>query len=147
MCVDLDLDLDLDLDHTHDHTRSTGALKPTPLQHRPSPAPATWTPAPSTDPDPGHQPRPAPVQVAEHVPKRFEATFLQNIDRANRRGVVLSWSRLQGSRGHVNPKGPKAVISTFVQRGYEHDRNATRMLRKCAKHPNFRNCILVFRHR
>ena len=53
----------------------------------------------------------------------------------------------QGSRGHVNPKGPKAVISTFVQRGYEHDRNATRMLRKCAKHPNFRNCILVFRHR
>ena len=85
MCVDLDLDLDLDLDHTHDHTRSTGALKPTPLQ---------W---PSTDPDPGHQPRPAPVQVAEHVPKRFEATFLQNIDRANRRGVVLSWSRLQAS--------------------------------------------------
>ena len=87
------------------------------------------------------------LEVAEHVPKRFEATFLQNIDRANRRGVVLSWSRLQGSRGHVNPKGPKAVISTFVQRGYEHDRNATRMLRKCARHPNFRNCILVFRHR
>ena len=54
---------------------------------------------------------------------------------------------LQGSRGHVNPKGPKAVISTFVERGYEHDRNATRMLRKCAKHPNFRNCILVFRHK
>ena len=106
--------------------------------------PLQW---PGTDPAPGHQPQPAPVQVAEHVPKRFEATFLQNIDRANRRGVVLSWSRLQGSRGHVNPKGPKAVISTFVQRGYEHDRNATRMLRKCAKHPNFRNCILVFRHR
>jgi hypothetical protein len=36
--------------------------------------------------------------VAEHVPKRFEATFLQNIDRANRRGVVLSWSRLQASK-------------------------------------------------
>ena len=54
---------------------------------------------------------------------------------------------LQGSRGHVNPKGPKAVISTFVERGYEHDRNATRMLRKCAKHPNFRNCILVFRRK
>ena len=37
------------------------------------------------------------LEVAEHVPKRFEATFLQNIDRANRRGVVLSWSRLQAS--------------------------------------------------
>ncbi len=39
------------------------------------------------------------------------------------------------------------MISTFVERGYEHDRNATRMLRRCAKHPNFRNCILVFRRK
>ena len=61
---------------------------------------------------------------------------------------LLTSDPSQGSRGHVNQtKGPKAAISTFVQRGYEHDRNATRMLRKCAKHPNFRNCILVFRHR
>jgi hypothetical protein len=86
------------------------------------------------------------LEVAEHVPKQFEATFLGNIDKANRIGVVLSWSRLQGSRGHVNPKGPRAVIAQFQERGYEHDRNATRKLRKCAKHPNFRSCLLVFRH-
>ena len=92
-----------------------------------------------------------PVQAEAPLPPAYLLTYLHVLTHSHRHACflacLLTSDPSQGSRGHVNPKGPKAVISTFVQRGYEHDRNATRMLRKCAKHPNFRNCILVFRHR
>ena len=66
---------------------------------------------------------------------RHETKYLDNLDLANRRSLVLSWSRWgtkKSGHGHVNPKTPQHVQSLFKRRGYRFDANATLTLRKCA---------------
>jgi len=88
------------------------------------------------------------LEVAEHIPKQFEPAFLSNIDCANTRGVVLSWSVVglkQGGIGHVNPRRYKQTGRLFESRGYTTDLVATRRLRRCATKSYFRNGLFVFR--
>ena len=43
------------------------------------------------------------AQVAEHIPPHLEANYLDNLDLANRVGLILSWSRWgpkQSAHGH-----------------------------------------------
>jgi len=81
------------------------------------------------------------LEVAEHIPKQFEAAFLRNIDKANRRGVVISWSpwgKGQSAHGHVNPKQTRQVMDLFAARGYALSLNSTSKLRRCATFPYFK---------
>jgi len=44
------------------------------------------------------------LEVAEHIPRRFEASFVRNVDCANTRGAVISWSSI--TQKQVRPYKP-----------------------------------------
>ena len=88
------------------------------------------------------------LEVAEHIPPKYEKVLLRNYDRANRQGIVLSWSNLgssQSNHGHVNPKRKSMVRLLFSKYGYSEDRNASAYLRQCATFLYLKRGIQVFR--
>ena len=88
------------------------------------------------------------LEVAEHIPHKFESVLLRNYDRANRQGIVLSWSNMgssQSNHGHVNPKRKSVVRLLFGKYGYAEDRNASAYLRQCATFLYLKRGIQVFR--
>lgn len=48
-------------------------------------------------------------EVAEHIPRQFESTFLANLDAHNTKGVLLSWSPIPDGNGHVNVRAESHV--------------------------------------
>jgi len=91
------------------------------------------------------------LEVAEHIPAKYEDIFLDNLHRHNVDGIVISWSIPEfGGDGHVNPKPNSYVIDKFISMGYLYDENSTTILRySCAEYPNpcwwFGHTIFVFR--
>jgi hypothetical protein len=85
------------------------------------------------------------LETAEHIPRRFERTFLDHIDATAAQGVILSWSTSRRGVGHVNIKSVKAVQQLFCQRGFHLDSVSTRKLRQAAYYWYFRRNILVLK--
>ena len=86
------------------------------------------------------------LQVGEHVPKAFEAAFVENLHRHNARGVVLSWAVVgQGGTGHVNEQSNEYVKAAVCAKGYVNDVEAEEALRKAARFPFFKKTLMVFR--
>lgn len=91
------------------------------------------------------------LEVGEHIPLEYEKIFLENLDRHNNCGIVLSWAiRGQGGDGHVNCLDNWEVIEKVERLGYQMDMESTVKLRQsCAEYPNtgwwFRNTLMVFR--
>lgn len=88
------------------------------------------------------------LEVAEHIPARYEQTLMRNIDRSNTRGIVISWSNMgssQSAHGHVNPKRKSQVRALFAPHGYVEDRNASAYLRRCATFLYLKRGIQVMR--
>jgi hypothetical protein len=43
------------------------------------------------------------LEVGEHIDAKYESTFVDNLHRANRKGIILSWGLVgQGGHSHVN---------------------------------------------
>ena len=70
------------------------------------------------------------MEVAEHIPKQFEETFLANIDAHNAKGVVLSWSPIVDGKGHVNPRPTSHVEHVLGKLGYVEDAAASKALQE-----------------
>jgi hypothetical protein len=93
------------------------------------------------------------LEVGEHIPAEYEETFMQNLDKHSKDGIVLSWAvRGQGGDGHVNCKDNEEVIPVVCSMGYDYEIVKTKELREeCATYPNvgwwFRNTLMVFRRR
>mmetsp|Transcript_5644 Transcript_5644/g.14953 ORF Transcript_5644/g.14953 Transcript_5644/m.14953 type:complete len:257 (+) Transcript_5644:179-949(+) len=88
------------------------------------------------------------LEVAEHIPKPFEAILMRNIDRSNTMGIVISWSNMgssQSNHGHVNPKRKSQVRQLFAPWGYVEDRNASAYLRTCATFLYLKRGVQVMR--
>lgn len=91
------------------------------------------------------------LEVGEHIPQEFQNIFIDNLDKHNKYGIVLSWAvRGQGGDGHVNCLNNDEVIELMTERGYIYDPESTQWLRvRCAEYPNtgwwFRNTVVVFR--
>lgn len=49
------------------------------------------------------------LEVAEHIPRRFEASFMRNVDCANTRGAVISWSSITQRQVHNTARFPRAT--------------------------------------
>jgi len=85
------------------------------------------------------------LEVLEHIPAEFETIVLDNIVRAARHGVVLSWALPdQGGLQHINPRPPAYVKQTMFNSGFEKDVNASLVLRKKAFYSWFRQNINVY---
>lgn len=86
------------------------------------------------------------LEVGEHLPKKFEATFLQNLDRHNTKGIILSWAlKGQGGDGHFNEQNNDYVKAQMAKLGYTNDVVAEQHLRDKARISWFKNTIMVFR--
>ena len=93
------------------------------------------------------------LEVGEHIPRQFMTQYLDNLDRANRRGLVLSWSNSQcaktGGGQHVNCLPINAVVAMMKARGYTVERTAQKSARasisKCPHHADWlASTLMVF---
>lgn len=86
------------------------------------------------------------LEVGEHIPKRFEGVFLENLHALNRRGIVLSWAVPgQPGIGHVNCLPNAYLIEHFTRLGYALDSAQTDRCRSCSRVPWFKNTLMVLR--
>jgi len=77
------------------------------------------------------------LEVGEHIPKEFEANFLDNLSNAAKKGVFLSWAApLQGGTGHFNEQPKEYIISAMEKRGFAFDNATSVQIRK-----NARECL------
>lgn len=85
------------------------------------------------------------LEVAEHIPAEFEATFVANIIRPSPKGIVLSWALPdQPGSGHVNGKTNEYVISLMGSKGFHYDEEKTSFLRNQAELSWFKDTTMVF---
>lgn len=85
------------------------------------------------------------LEVGEHIPVQYEQTFIDNLCKAARQYICLSWAvEGQGGTGHVNCRNNDYVIAEMKKRGFGLEGESTTALRKAASIPWFRNTIMVF---
>lgn len=88
------------------------------------------------------------LEVGEHVPKEYESTYLDNIVRHARRGVILSWALPgQGGHFHINCRENDAVIQDLKDRGFEFDAARTQSLRSQTRLSWLKKTTVVFRRK
>lgn len=85
------------------------------------------------------------LEVGEHIPVEYEDTFLENLDRHNRRGIIMSWAVPdQGGYGHVNERENDYIIEKIGALGYRYFPDTSQRLRSLATKRWFKNTIMVF---
>ena len=73
------------------------------------------------------------LEVAEHIPNEYEHTFIDNIVRHAKEGVVLSWAKPgQGGYSHVNNKPFEYVQNLFESLGFKHNQVESQKLKQAA---------------
>ncbi len=73
------------------------------------------------------------LEVAEHIPKKFEQIFIDNLTRHAKEGIILSWSVVgQGGHGHVNNQNFQYVKEQLEKRGFKVDKESTKRFKKAS---------------
>ena len=86
------------------------------------------------------------LEVGEHLPKKFEDIFINNLHQNNKNGIVLSWAvKGQGGYGHFNEQNNDYIKSKICKLGYINDIESENQLRKHSSLWWFKNTIMVFR--
>lgn len=86
------------------------------------------------------------LEVGEHIPKQFEANFINNLHIHNTKGVVVSWAvPNQGGHGHFNEMPNEYIKEIFKNLGYINDVEAEQFLREHSTFFWFKNTIMVFK--
>lgn len=86
------------------------------------------------------------LEVAEHVPRVFQAVLVDNIARHARVGVVLSWAVPgQYGLGHVNNRSPLEVEAIMLEAGFVEDTQNSSALRAAATVSWLKRNVGVFR--
>lgn len=86
------------------------------------------------------------LEVGEHVPAEYEDILVQNMDRVNTKGVILSWAvEGQGGYGHINCKNNDYIKEKFASLGYINDEQLETDLRDVSSLSWFKETVMVFR--
>lgn len=86
------------------------------------------------------------LEVGEHLPQRFEDTFIHNLHNNNKYGIVISWAvKGQGGHGHFNEQNNDYIKSKICELGYFNDIKCENKLRRDSTLFWFKNTIMVFR--
>ncbi len=86
------------------------------------------------------------LEVGEHLPKRFESIFLENLDRHSSKGIILSWAiKGQGGFGHFNEQDSEYIKNLMKNLNYINDITAEQTLKQHSSLSWFKNTIMVFR--
>ena len=85
------------------------------------------------------------LEVAEHIPKQYETTFVDNLIAPRPKGLILSWALPdQPGSGHVNGQSNSYVVALMQSKGYEYDTAKTELLREAAELGWFKQTTMVF---
>ena len=79
------------------------------------------------------------LEVGEHIPQKHEQTFINNIFRAVKKDLVLSWAPpgQYSASGHFNCREKEYIIAELYKRGLYFDRDLSEKLcRKVFKRRN-----------
>ena len=88
------------------------------------------------------------LEVGEHLPKKFEDIFINNLHLNNKRGIVLSWAvKGQGGHGHFNEQNNDYIKSKICELGYVNDVDSENNMRNMSSLSWFKNTIMVFRRK
>ena len=86
------------------------------------------------------------LEVAEHIPRKYERPYLQNLDAANRKGIVMSWAIPgQTGLGHVNCRDNEYVRCRLEAMGYQELTQASQELRSNSTLEWFKHTVMVFK--
>lgn len=85
------------------------------------------------------------LEVGEHIPKKHEQVFIDNICKMAMKDVVLSWAiLLQGGRGHFNEQPNEYIIKEMEKRGFRFNKKWTKWIRERVMFKYFKNTIMIF---
>ena len=85
------------------------------------------------------------LEVGEHIPKKHEQKFLDNVARFASKDLILSWAIPgQGGRGHYNERPNDYIIKEMAKRDLAFNKVKSELLRKDTIYKWFRNTIMVF---
>jgi len=86
------------------------------------------------------------LEVGEHIPRKYEETFIKNLHKHNSKGIVLSWAWPgQGGAGHVNERKQEYVSALFESLDYSRDNGQEQEFRQASQYSWFRTNIIVLR--
>eukprot|EP00271_Cylindrocystis_brebissonii_P019239 TRINITY_DN5787_c1_g1_i1.p1 TRINITY_DN5787_c1_g1~~TRINITY_DN5787_c1_g1_i1.p1 ORF type:complete len:825 (-),score=126.22 TRINITY_DN5787_c1_g1_i1:783-3257(-) len=86
------------------------------------------------------------LDVGAHIPKEYELDFIDNLNRHNREGIILSWAVLgQKGKHHVNQHSNEYMKALLWPLGYDHDAETEQMFRRTAHLKWFKKSLMVFR--
>lgn len=86
------------------------------------------------------------LEVGEHIPKEYEQIFIDNLVRASKKYIVISWGVVgQPGIGHVNCQNNDYVIAEIEKRGFIFDKKKSEQLRKKSTFPWFANTVMVYK--
>lgn len=85
------------------------------------------------------------LEVGEHIPSTYEQRLIDNIDKHNTKGIILSWAiEGQPGEGHVNCRNNDYIENIFKSKGYAQNIDDQNMLRESSSLWWFKNTIMVF---
>ncbi len=86
------------------------------------------------------------LETAEHIPRKHEPVFLDNLVRHARLGIAISWAPPgQRGLGHVNCRPVDYVIDVFSKRNWAHDEaTSSTCMRLAGLRMRSRN-VMIFR--
>jgi cyclopropane fatty-acyl-phospholipid synthase-like methyltransferase len=85
------------------------------------------------------------LEVAEHIPEKYEAVYLDNIFRHAKEGILLSWAVPgQGGLSHINKKPIEYVTKVMRDNGFKRDAEKTMKLQTSASLPWIKRNINVY---
>ena len=85
------------------------------------------------------------LEVGEHIPRKYQKTYLNNLDKHADKGIILSWAvPRQLGIGHVNLRTNEYVKNIFSKLGYKNNQALEDKLRKISTLEWFENTIMVF---
>jgi cyclopropane fatty-acyl-phospholipid synthase-like methyltransferase len=85
------------------------------------------------------------LEVAEHIPEKYEVVYLDNIFRHAKEGIILSWAVPgQGGLSHINKKPIEYVTKVMRDNGFKRDAEKTMKLQTSASLPWIKRNINVY---
>jgi Glycosyl transferase family 2 len=85
------------------------------------------------------------LEVGEHIPPQYEQVFIDNLCKAARKYLCVSWGIVgQPGYGHFNCRNNDYVIAEMQKRGFIFDEKTSMRLRSASTFPWFKNTIMVF---
>ncbi len=85
------------------------------------------------------------LEVGEHLPKKYEDIFLDNLINNCKSGIVISWAvKGQGGSGHFNEQNNDYIKNKMKERGFHNDIESENLLRGNCSLWWFRGSVMVF---